>query len=46
MVLKHLPITTDALVLRADFSDPAAWDSIVAAIREPVGDFSAHVHFR
>jgi hypothetical protein len=41
--LKKLPKTKDSLVLRTDFSDDAAWDSICAAIREPVGEFRAYV---
>jgi hypothetical protein len=31
------------LVLRTDFSDETAWKSICEAIRQPVGDFRAHV---
>jgi hypothetical protein len=33
------------LVLRVDFSDEAAWDSICKAIQEPVGEFQAYVDF-
>ena len=43
--MKHLPETKNALVLRTDFSDAAAWEAICAAIREPVGEFRAYVHF-
>jgi hypothetical protein len=42
---KKLPKTKDALILRTDFSDDAAWDSIRTAIREPVGEFQAYVDF-
>ena len=40
---KRLPVTHDSLVLRTDFSDDSAWDSVCAAIRAPVGDFRAYV---
>lgn len=30
-------------MLRTDFSDDSAWESICAAIREPVGEFRAYV---
>ena len=43
--MKQLPETENPLVLRADFSDQAAWGRICAAIREPVGDFHAYVEF-
>ncbi len=41
--MKYLPETPNALVLRTDFSDDAAWDSLCAAIRKPVGEFRAYV---
>jgi hypothetical protein len=41
--VKKLPKTQNSLVLRTDFSDDYAWESICAAIREPVGEFRAHV---
>lgn len=39
--------TGDALVLRTDFSNSAAWEQICAAIRQPVGvqGFQAYVEF-
>jgi hypothetical protein len=40
-----LPETTNALVLRTDFSDSGPWDAVCAAISEPVGDFRAYVDF-
>ena len=43
--MKHLPETKNALVLRTDFSDAAAWEAMCAAIREPVGEFRAYVDF-
>jgi hypothetical protein len=43
--VKPLPITDQAVVLRTDGSSRAAWDSICAIIRQPVGDFRAHVEF-
>jgi uncharacterized protein DUF6924 len=47
MQVKSIPETEDALVLRTDFSNSAAWDKICAAIREPVGveGFQAYVEF-
>jgi len=42
--MKAIPITTDALVLRADFSDPSAWESVQAEVRAPA-EFQAHVEF-
>lgn len=41
--MKQFPETENALVLRTDFSDNAAWVSVCKAIREPVGDFQANV---
>jgi hypothetical protein len=41
--VKPIPETVNALVLRTDFSSPVSWESIVAAIREPVGEFQAYV---
>jgi hypothetical protein len=43
--MKPIPNTDNTLVLRADFSDDAAWESLCAAIREPVGEFRAYVDF-
>jgi hypothetical protein len=36
--MKNIPETENALVLRTDFSDNSAWESICAAIQEPVGE--------
>ncbi len=52
--MKNIPQTENALVLRTDFSDDEAWESICAAIREPwyldgvweVVDARANVDFR
>lgn len=42
--MKPLPKTNQSLVLRADFSDDAAWDAVGAAIQEPNEDgFKAYV---
>jgi hypothetical protein len=41
--MKDLPQTENALVLRTDFSDDSTWESICAAIKEPVGEFRAYV---
>ena len=43
--MKNIPATTNAPVLRTDFSDDDAWISICAAIRKPVGEFQAYVDF-
>jgi hypothetical protein len=41
----NIPETQNALVLRTDFSDDSAWESLCAAIRRPVGIFLANVEF-
>jgi hypothetical protein len=41
----YLPVTDNALVIRAEFSDDIAWDSIKSAITAPVGEFRAYVDF-
>lgn len=43
--MKLLPKTENALVLRTDFSDDAAWRAVCAAIRQPVDGFQAYVEF-
>ena len=43
--MKNRPITKQALVLRTDFSDDAGWESLCAAIQQPVGEFRAYVDF-
>jgi len=45
--MKQIPETENALVLRTDFSDLAAWDEICAEIQRPVGllRFRANVEF-
>ncbi len=45
--MKSIPKTEDALVLRTDFSNSAAWEEICAAIRQPVGaeEFQPYVEF-
>ena len=42
-MMKQLPETENALVLRTDFADDAAWESVCKAIQTPVGDFQAYV---
>lgn len=37
--MKTIPDTENALVLRTDFSDQAAWEQLCAEIRKPVGIF-------
>ena len=43
--MRPIPETDNALVLRTDFSNEAAWEDARSAITEPVGDFEAHVTF-
>jgi hypothetical protein len=43
--MKKIPKTMNSLVLRTDFSDDSAWESICAAIQRPVGEFRAYVEF-
>jgi hypothetical protein len=43
--VKNIPKTENSLVLRTDFSDDSAWDSIRTAIEKPVGEFRAYVDF-
>jgi hypothetical protein len=43
--MKRIPKTENALVLRTDFSDQAAWEAILTAIQEPVGEYRAYVEF-
>ena len=43
--MTHLPVTDNALVIRAEFSDDVAWESIKSEITAPVGDFRAYVDF-
>jgi hypothetical protein len=43
--VKKLPKKKQALVVRTDFSDDAAWDSVCTAIQQPVGEFRAYVDF-
>ena len=47
ILMKQLPNTENALVLRTDFSDQAIWEAICAEIQRPVGifRFRAHVEF-
>ena len=41
--MKPLPKSDQALVVRTDFSDDAAWRAVAAAIRQPVDGFFAYV---
>lgn len=43
--MKEIPKTEEALVLRTDFSDESAWQSLCDAVRVPVGEFRANVNF-
>jgi hypothetical protein len=43
--MKPIPQTTDAPVLRTDFSDQGAWNDVCAEIRQPVDGFLAYVEF-
>jgi hypothetical protein len=41
--MKQIPETENVLVLRADFSDGAAWDAVCESVKAPQGDFQANV---
>jgi hypothetical protein len=43
--MKQIPATENALVLRTDFSDDAAWEAVRSAIEAPAGEFQAYVEF-
>jgi hypothetical protein len=43
--MTNIPDTENSLVLRTDFSDDAAWESLCTAIEQPVGEFRAYVDF-
>src|SRR5713226_6270852 len=43
--MKDLPDSNDALVVRTDFSDEAAWTHVCTEIEAPVGEFRAYVSF-
>jgi hypothetical protein len=43
--LKPIPKTENALVLRTDFTDDAAWATLCTAIQQPVGEYRAYVEF-
>lgn len=38
-VMKKIPVTENALVIRTDFSDQAAWERLLAIMREPEEPF-------
>jgi Domain of unknown function (DUF6924) len=41
--MKNLPDTEFVPLLRTDFSDDAAWETVCRAVRAPVGPFQAYV---
>jgi hypothetical protein len=43
--LNPISKTENALVLRTDFTDDAAWQALCAAIQQPVGQYQAYVEF-
>jgi hypothetical protein len=43
--MKPLPRSEQALVIRTDFSDDTAWNTVVTAIQQPVEGFYAYVDF-
>ena len=45
--MKKIPASDNALALRTDFSDEAAWNAVCAAIQEPDDEFgfTANVNF-
>lgn len=42
---ESIPATENALVLRTDFSNEAAWKSICAVIQNPEAEFPANIEF-
>jgi hypothetical protein len=44
-LLKNIPATQNSLVVRTDFSNEPAWQSICLDIQQPVGEFQAYVDF-
>lgn len=43
--MPKLPDAENALVVRTDFSDQGAWETVQREIIEPVDGFQAYVHF-
>ena len=43
--MPKLPDAENALVVRTDFSDQGAWETVQREITEPVDGFQAYVHF-
>jgi hypothetical protein len=43
--MKKLPETENALLVRTDFSDEAAWEAVRAAVEAPGGEYRAYVEF-
>ena len=43
--MRAFPKASDALVVRTDFSDAAAWSRLRSSIEAPVGEFCANVAF-
>lgn len=41
--MKELPATENALLLRTDFSDEAAWRAVSEEVQQPVDEFQANV---
>ena len=42
--MKALPDSEDSLLIRTDFTDEIAWQSLCRAVKQPVGEFQAYVH--
>ena len=44
-LMKKIPITENALIVRTDFSDQTAWETLVAALEEPEEPFMFNMEF-
>jgi hypothetical protein len=43
--MRTIPLTKNALIIRTDFSSQTAWESLVAAVREPSEPFICNMEF-
>jgi hypothetical protein len=43
--MKSIPVTETALIIRTDFSDQAAWESLTAVVQEPADPFIFGMEF-
>lgn len=43
--MQKLPASDDSLLVRTDFSDEEAWQSLCREVQQPVGEFQASMRF-